>query len=528
MPVLNYPIVAAFLLVSNLAYAQIYEWKDENGNTHFSDKPPPQHLEKVHSEPTQTLAKPSRKHQLQDADTIILDLRSMLLQRQYQELNQRLRDYQTKALEDSRHEVDLVAAYQAFSIRDPSFERYLSEWVEATPAEYAPYVARAYHYYKMGWKERGGKYANETSQDRFQRMEAYFDNAARDINQALVLDNQPMAIYSLLIDIARSQGNESVAKAMMLSALEIHPHSLAIRQSYLTSLKPRWGGSYEAMRAYIQQSQSAADLNPKIKLLKGFIFADSGDIERGNSNYRSAEELYTRALVFGDNSSIFKDRGIARYRQGHYETALEDFNRAIEIYSGEGIYYYWRSRTLDQLSRYNEAIEDIQHADALSPGFDSIIGQRKRLAQRMVSQGYDLGQAYKHQEAIQKYSIAIEIDRDFDDAYHRRAIAYVKVYQFQAALADIERALELDPHNISYYITIDGILARSKDWDAIIAYWDRFIELHPDVSRAYVERAGTYYHNGDMKAAVRDLKVAAGMGDPRGQELYERFKGYAD
>ncbi len=48
----------------------------------------------------------------------------------------------------------------------------------------------------------------------------------------------------------------------------------------------------------------------------------------------------------------------------------------------------------------------------------------------------------KYHQAIEKYSDAIEIKRDFKVLYTNRALAYIKVYQFELAIKDCTRLLD--------------------------------------------------------------------------------------
>jgi hypothetical protein len=58
----------------------------------------------------------------------------------------------------------------------------------------------------------------------------------------------------------------------------------------------------------------------------------------------------------------------------------------------------------------------------------------------------------------------------------------------------------------------------------IISYWNQFLELEPDHSRAYLERAGTYYHKKDYANSVADLKAACDLGNEEGCKRYDRYK----
>jgi len=510
-------------LICNPAHSKIYQWTDEEGHTHFSDRPPPntEHTER----PNSARRGKATVHSATDGARIALDIQELLTQQKFIELNSRLSSLDSAVSEDIRFEEDLLRAYAAFDVENGEIEIYLDRWVEATPDHYAPYLARALYHYSMGWKARGSNYASDTSSGQLQGMKARFELAKSDIHQALSRNNEPLLIYSVLMDIEITMGSDRAAKAMMESGLDVHPLSFTIRSRYLRSLIPRWGGSYEAMSIYIQGCQENANKNPRLELLKGYVHADIGDMEMLQDNYATAVQRYTQALSYGDHSGHYYQRAKAYYWQGKYDSALTDIQHAIAIESGRAVYHAWYSRILLKQSRMDEAIDSVNMAHQLDPGLNRVTNQRERLARQLNRLGYEHGQAYDYQEAVHYHQKALELVPDDAETYYRLAWSHRNLHQTEQAISNVDKAIRLNPDNINYFVFADRILAHDKKWDEIIDYWDIFIERHPNVSRAYFERGGTHYHNGDMQSALADLKKASELGDPRASELYHRLSG---
>lgn len=514
------PILLLASLIFSPAYSKVYQWTDEEGHTHFSDRPPPNTngTRQVVPESEQSVLQPGSN----GAD-LVLNIRELLAQHQFIELNHRLSSLDSAVSESIRYEETLLRAYSAFNVNDDSMESDFNQWVVATPDHYVPYLARALFHYRMGWKARGHAYASETSPDQLQGMRARFDSAKGDIHQALSLNNKPLLIYSLLVDIESTLGNDRAAKAMMHSGLGVHPLSFHIRSSYLRSLIPRWGGSYEEMSTYIQASQEKVSDNPRLQLLKGFVYADIGDMELLRDNYETAKQRYTQALNYGEYPDHYYQRAKVNYWQGDYDSALSDIENAIELESGRAIYHSWHSRILMKLGRLDESIDSIKLAFRLDPGEERVSDQKERLAHQLVGRGDEHSQAYDYQTAIRFYKEALELVPNDAETYYRLAWSHGNLHQVDLAVASVDKAIQLNPDNINYFVYADRMLARNKQWDKIISYWNIFIERHPDVSRAYFERGGTHYHNGDMDSALADLKTASDLGDPRASELYDRL-----
>ena len=72
----------------------------------------------------------------------------------------------------------------------------------------------------------------------------------------------------------------------------------------------------------------------------------------------------------------FHSRGNRYSRNGAYERAIEDYNRAIELDSAFAEAYYDRGFSLYELGLYDEAITDLTQAIELNPEADHYYGQR--------------------------------------------------------------------------------------------------------------------------------------------------------
>ncbi len=504
--------------------AQIYKWVDKNGHTQFSDKPPPSTFNKKNQGVLPSRLVGKTKSTPTYPSSIILKLRDLLEQKEFSALNKFLEQYQVSADSNISEERSLFTAYRAFEIKDKTYEALFNAWVKSTPNKYQPYLARAKYYYRLGWLSRGTKWASETKKEQMQEMLTYLNKAKEDIASALAINNQSMVPYSLLISITNTLGNEIETKAVLTKALKINPATYVVRASYLNSLTPRWGGSYEKMQSFVEQSQVYTKENPKIKLLGGDIYADAADMQAISGAYNTAEKLYTKALSFGEYHVRLYERGKNSFRQKNYQKSLNDLNRAIEIYPENAKYYYWRANTLSQLNQHRQATEDILYASKLDPGDQSIQELRKWMANKLVRQGYELRNNTNKSSEIDKYDYALRLQPNDASTYYRRARAYLAQNNIDLAIQDLNNSIKLEPNNIDHYILIDYALAQRNEWKKIIKYWDEFIALNPNNGKAYLERGGAYYRSGDRKSAVKDAKRSADLGNLKGKEAYERFR----
>lgn len=457
-------------------------------------------------------------------NSLKIKLRNQLEQKRFQELNTELGNYQIAATKDIKRERELSIAYDAFEIKDESYAVLFDEWIATTPNAYPAYVARASYRVSMGWASRGHNWARETQADQIEAMRRYFDLATQDLDVALKLDEKGMMAYRLYIEIYGVTGEPLKASQMQVSAAKINAASYLARVRYMHFISPRWGGSFEKMKSFAEESLRYEDRNPRLRLLVGDMYTEAGEAAERVKQYTSADELFTNALAFGESPSVYKARAIARYRKKDFDGALSDINRAIELNSEIARYYYWRANILTEMEPYENAADDVLRALELAPWDEYHTKFQKWLTSKLVKTGYELNKKRDSEAAVKQYSVALRIDPLDPDVYFRRALEFYILGKYDAAQADVKRAIILDPTEFSYYERLDRILVKSKDWNQIIAYWDKYVDLKSDDPNAYFERAGTHYHNGNMSASMADAKRAADLGHLGAKEMYEKFK----
>lgn len=457
-------------------------------------------------------------------NSLILQCRRLLREEKYAELNALLAGLEVDAEQDVAKEARLFLAYKAFDESVSEYEENFSKWVSATPKNYQPYLARAEFYYDMAWKARGHKWASETKEEQFDEMNRYLRKASGDLDAALEINNRNMVIYSLLIRIIKTGADKEAMVTVLNAAIEKNPATYEVRRVFVYAITPKWGGSYDMMQGFAKYSQQSIGLNPRLSLLLGAAYREYGSKQSSDHTYSKAIESYTKALNAGESHDVLGDRGETYYRMEEYEKAIADLSRAVELYPEEYSHYYWRSKTYYKLEKVEQALEDIEVALMLAPYDENNRGQHERVIWKLDNLGYEQAKLHNYDKALRYYDLALRSAPENAAIYSRRASVYIDQNKFDAAKADIREAIRLDPKTINYYRRMDWLLAREKKWDQIIAYWDQFIELDPNESWAYLERGGAYYHKRDMNEAVRNLKIAADMGNAEGRKAYERYK----
>ena len=126
----------------------------------------------------------------------------------------------------------------------------------------------------------------------------------------------------------------------------------------------------------------------------------------------------------------------------------------------------------------------------------------------LVNRGIEKAKNGDLDGAIADFNRAIELNPNDDAPYYNRAQARQLKKDAAGAIADYTRAIELGSKNPAAYNNRGNARSENNDRDGAIADYTRAIELKPDYARAYYNRAVTKKANKDTSGAAADFKHA--------------------
>jgi len=134
--------------------------------------------------------------------------------------------------------------------------------------------------------------------------------------------------------------------------------------------------------------------------------------------------------------------------------------------------------------------------------------------------------------AISDLDRAIELNPKIAEAYTQRAFAYQhdkSNASSQQILDDLNRAIELDANTALPYILRGNELEKLNDHEAAIADYDKALRLNPRSYNALTNRAMSKMSIGKLDEASRDIRQALTLNPPAGdrrqiEELFQLVK----
>jgi tetratricopeptide (TPR) repeat protein len=110
--------------------------------------------------------------------------------------------------------------------------------------------------------------------------------------------------------------------------------------------------------------------------------------------------------------------------------------------------------------------------------------------------------------AMADYNKAIDLNPNYRTAHYNRALAYYSMGDKQIALADLTTAINLGdfPARATALATRGGLYVELGQLDAAVADCNRALSIDPKCSLAYANRGCVYCRKRDFKRAIPDLE----------------------
>ena len=246
------------------------------------------------------------------------------------------------------------------------------------------------------------------------------------------------------------------------------------------------------------------------------------------------EALSTPEISDFVQASIYSDRGIAKWRLKQTNAAIIDFNQSIQLSPEEPSVYNNRGNAYMDLGRFEEALKDLDRAIVLSPSYGvaynnrgnayAALGQYTeafqsfRKAAGLLPQnpipfngrGRSHAELARYHAAVRDLTRAISLDQKYAAAYSNRAEANFAIAKYSAAAGDVTEAVTLEPDLAQPNLLLLRARAYSAEnkFKEAIADFDKALELNGNLIDAYVERGALFAKNRRYDDAIGDYTRA--------------------
>jgi tetratricopeptide (TPR) repeat protein len=269
-------------------------------------------------------------------------------------------------------------------------------------------------------------------------------------------------------------------------------------------------------------------------------------LARGSTD--QAIVLYTDALADKNlpnerRAVLLTDRGVAYWRANNTKEALEDFNRAVQLYPEYAAVYNNRGNVLLAIGAVREAMKDFDRALVLAPGYAAAFTNRasgymklgqidlaiadytKAIALVPTSPAAYTGRGRAHlaanrpQAAIRDFTRAATLDARFGAGYRGRAEAKLSIERYDEAIEDFSRAIAFDARNPHLYMLRGQAYLDAGNAASAVKDFATAVEFNPNAAAGFVARGFAYAKAGAFEDALNDFARAIEL-EPRSPKAF--------
>ena len=244
------------------------------------------------------------------------------------------------------------------------------------------------------------------------------------------------------------------------------------------------------------------------------------------------------------------------YADWTFERALDEISQALET-AAEPIYYQLQGDIYFAMQKYAEAYTAYEavnksnlasaatfyaaaKAKELSEGADrkEVIALLDSAVARYAKPYGKDAAPYLYERARVKadnedFRGAVNDYNEFYDAmlgqtsaefYLIRSQAELKCRMYQQAINDINKAVELDPNDVTYWIEKGSVHLRVNQVDEAIKALTRAVEMDPENAPAYRMLGYSQIQNKEKEKGIANLQKAKDLGDEVADGLLEKYK----
>jgi len=259
-------------------------------------------------------------------------------------------------------------------------------------------------------------------------------------------DDNVVSSYILKGAIHLNLGNHESATTALNTAAQLAPNS-AHPHAFLALIASDSGDLDGAIAGYgkaIQRdSKMAVAFNNR-----GVAFADKGDHDRAIADYTEAIRL-DRNFAYA-----FNNRGVALAGKGDFDRAIRDYDEAVRLDPGYAIAFNNRGVAYKNKGNYDRAIEDYDKSISLQPAYAG--AWNNRCFDRAITGQLAAALADCNESLRLKWEA---------HALDSRGLVYLKMGEFDKAIADYDAAFKSDP-KLAGSLYGRGLAKRKKGDDA--------------------------------------------------------------
>jgi tetratricopeptide (TPR) repeat protein len=223
------------------------------------------------------------------------------------------------------------------------------------------------------------------------------------------------------------------------------------------------------------------------------------------------------------------NRGLDYETEGLHTYAVTALSEAIRVNAAHVDAYYHRALAHTNNGDYVASLDDLSKVIELAPQRTAEIEARitdpkyaAKYARGYNARGNNYYNNRDYDNAVNQYSKAIVLDRDFALAYSNRGFVYSSKGDYDTAIKDFDQAIALDPKLAAAHNSRGEAFYYKGDYDAAIRDHGKAIELGFDKATSFGHLGRAYFAKHDFDRAIREYDKVIALQPNNAQALRAR------
>lgn len=246
--------------------------------------------------------------------------------------------------------------------------------------------------------------------------------------------------------------------------------------------------------------------DPNLYWQKGLEYYNNQDFNNAIAQFKIVQSLSP------DFIDVYSALGYSQFALQDYNSALSNFNRAIETKPDKDMYGI-RGWCKYYLSDYYGAVSD----------FSQQINRDPANPVAYYNRGSAKSELKDYYGAINDYEKALEMNPSFSMAYNNLGWAYFERKEYKKALKYLNVSIEKDSSNFVAWDSRAEIKFCLKDYKGCIYDCTRALFLNEQLANAYFIRGRAKYRLGNKKDACFDWSEAGQYGKVVAYEFIKKY-----
>jgi tetratricopeptide (TPR) repeat protein len=190
-----------------------------------------------------------------------------------------------------------------------------------------------------------------------------------------------------------------------------------------------------------------------------------------NQQYEKAISKFDKALLINPKHlNSYIERGFANHNSGNIESAIKDFDAAIEMNP---------NNNKEQLFNY-----------------------RGRL----------YAEIGRNDEALKNYYLAIESNPNYEECYFAIKEVYLSLGNIKGVVEILTKLIAVNSSNVNYYFDLGIAYGMLNNFNQVINCMDKVLEANPNDSEALYNRGVSKLNIGQQNSGISDIKKSSALG----------------